>query len=204
MSCSVLKLEFIATSKALSLAKSLRKELEDKLEIFPGIIDKKLSQNFEDPEFGITREVASIIYCSQNKDAFSSGMDEISLKKFSPVMQLNNILDHRIKFQRLPPKLPWLKAPNIPFMMTMARDSSLTTSYFAEEEEELIDIFNSNSTLVSNYPNFKIDSYNEKFHFVPIATDASYDNRTDEDDDKQKWLLLFQIPFLFFQLHGCI
>ncbi|GFY48557.1 hypothetical protein TNIN_229261 [Trichonephila inaurata madagascariensis] len=55
---------------------------------------------------------------------------------------------------------------------------------FEEEEKDLIDIFNSNSTFLHNNTNlnlFENGSYNEACHIYPISTNASLENHTDEE-----------------------
>ncbi|GFW43273.1 hypothetical protein TNCV_1350361 [Trichonephila clavipes] len=111
-------------------------------------------------------------------------LDEIrSSEKFSPVMQLSNISGSSDQISTPSSETTLVKSTKYTFYDDNGEKFIIDNADFEEEEEELIDIFKSNSALVSNYPNFKIDSYNENFHFVPIA---SSDNHTDNNDDKQK------------------
>ncbi|GFX21893.1 hypothetical protein TNCV_2311711 [Trichonephila clavipes] len=53
---------------------------------------------------------------------------------------------------------------------------------FYEKEQELNDIFSSNSVSTSNNLNFEMGSYNDAFHFKPISFDESSIDSVDEID----------------------
>ncbi|GFR07226.1 hypothetical protein TNCT_572741 [Trichonephila clavata] len=161
-------------------------QLELNLENFPEIDDNHLFQNFKDDEFEITREADSIIYNNQNTETFSTGMNEArSSKNFSPVTQRSNTSASSEQISTPSSETTLVKGTEYTFYDDNGNKFIIDNADFEEEEEELTDIFNPNSALVSNYLNFKIDSYNERFHFIPIPMGASSDNCTDEDDDKE-------------------
>ncbi|GFR13388.1 hypothetical protein TNCT_671211 [Trichonephila clavata] len=161
-------------------------QLELKLENFPEIDDNNLFQNFKDDEFEITREAVSIINNNQNTETFSTGMNEArSSKNFSPVTQRSNTSGSSEQISTPSSETTLVRGTVYTFYDDNGNKFIIDNADFEEEEEELTDIFNPNSALVSNYPNFKIDSYNESFHFIPIPMVASSDNCTDKDDDKE-------------------
>ncbi|GFQ87368.1 hypothetical protein TNCT_498691 [Trichonephila clavata] len=161
-------------------------QLELNLENFPEIDDNHLFQNFKDDEFEITREADSIIYNNQNTETFSTGMNEArSSKNFSPVTQRSNTSASSEQISTPSSETTLVKGTEYTFYDDNGNKFIIDNADFEEEEEELIEIFNPNSAFVSNYPNSKIDSYNESFHFIPIPMGASSDNCTDEDDDKE-------------------
>ncbi|GFR21880.1 hypothetical protein TNCT_342991 [Trichonephila clavata] len=99
---------------------NLEKNLKNCLEI----ADDKLSRNYEDVEFKITREIQiksddSVTTNNQNTNALSSGrnMKQDLSKNSLHSPNVATFLDHRSKFQRFPLKPLWFKAPNIHFMM---------------------------------------------------------------------------------------
>ncbi|GFR17017.1 hypothetical protein TNCT_610191 [Trichonephila clavata] len=161
-------------------------QLELKLKNFPGIADNYLLQSFKDDEFEITTEDVSIINNNQNTETFSTGMNETrSSKKFSPVTQRSNTSASSEQISTPSSETTLVKGTEYTFYDDNGNKFIIDNADFEEEEEELTEIFNPNSALVSNYPNSKIDSYNESFHFIPIPMGASSDNCTDEDDDKE-------------------
>ncbi|GFR21505.1 hypothetical protein TNCT_478491 [Trichonephila clavata] len=157
------------------------------LEECPEIPDNQFSQNYLDDEFEITREVQlksddSIINNYQNTDTISSGMDTRSLKKFSPFTQRSNISGSSEHISTLSSETTLVKGIKYTFYDDNGEKFIIDNTDFDEEEEELIDIFKSNSTFVPNNSHFEMLSYNENFHFFPIQTDVSSDDSTDEKD----------------------
>ncbi|GFR28541.1 hypothetical protein TNCT_588641 [Trichonephila clavata] len=60
---------------------------------------------------------------------------------------------------------------------------SIDNADFEVEEKELVDIFNSSSSPLSNTSNIERGSYNEAFHFKHIPADASPNIHTDENSN---------------------
>ncbi|GFW30028.1 hypothetical protein TNCV_1593461 [Trichonephila clavipes] len=154
-------------------------QLKEKHENFPGIADK-LSRNYEDVEFEITREVQiksddSITFNNQNTNALSTGMDKTrSLKKISPLTQRSNISGTSEQISALSAKTTLVKRTKYTFYGENGGNSSfIYNTDFEEEEKELIDIFHSSSEALSNTSNIKTGSYNKAFPFKLIPTDAS-------------------------------
>ncbi|GFQ90347.1 hypothetical protein TNCT_220741 [Trichonephila clavata] len=145
-------------------------QLEEKLENFPEIADNNSSQNCENVEFEITTELQtksddSIINNIQNTVAFSTGMDETAMEKFSPFAQRSNISKTSEQVSMLISETSLFESSKYTFYDDNGKTFFLDNADFEEEKKELIDIFNLGSAPWSDTSNTEMGSCNEAFHF---------------------------------------
>ncbi|GFX95965.1 hypothetical protein TNCV_2085451 [Trichonephila clavipes] len=136
--------------------------LDETHESCPQITNTKLFLSYEDGEFEITKKVQinsddSIISTTKNTDAISSGMDtKISLKKFSPFTQRRNISGSSEQIPAFSSETTLIKGTQYTFYDDNGEKFIIDNADFEEEEEELIDIFNSNLAFVSKNSKFEM------------------------------------------------
>ncbi|GFV39036.1 hypothetical protein TNCV_966011 [Trichonephila clavipes] len=170
-------------------------QLEETTEKCFEITDNNSINNYENVKFGTTSEGRinsdiSISDIQNNTDSLSSEMKETnSLKTFSPFTLQSNISEPSEQSSESSFATPLVQGSKYVFYDDNGKKFIIDNADFEEEEQELIDIFNSNSTFSHNNP-FENQSYNDACHFYPIPTNTSeedegekenVDNYTDED-----------------------
>ncbi|GFR11741.1 hypothetical protein TNCT_572701 [Trichonephila clavata] len=114
----------------------------------------------------------SILDNQNNTNAFSSEMEEISsLKTLSPLTLRSNISEPSEQSSESSCVTHLVQGSKYVFYDDNGEKFVIDNEDF-EEEEELIDIFNSNTTFSHNNL-LENQSYNEASHFYPISTNAS-------------------------------
>ncbi|GFR13677.1 hypothetical protein TNCT_22531 [Trichonephila clavata] len=124
----------------------------------------------------------SIIDKQKDIDAFLRGLEEINSFSLFPLR--SNISETSEQSSESSSVTPLVQGSKYVFYDDNGKKFIIDNADFEEEEKELIDIFNSNSTLLINNPNsefFENRSYNDTCHFYPISTNAPSENIIDED-----------------------
>ncbi|GFY39480.1 hypothetical protein TNIN_335451 [Trichonephila inaurata madagascariensis] len=143
--------------------------------------------NYKNVNFGATikgriKSDSPIFDSQNNTNVFSSGMEETSsLKTFSPFTLTRNISEPSEQCSESSSVAPLVQFSKYVFYDDNEKQFIIENAEFEEEEKELIDTFNSNSTFPHNNPNFEFfenRSFNEACHFYPISTNVSL-----EDED---------------------
>ncbi|GFQ71663.1 hypothetical protein TNCT_3341 [Trichonephila clavata] len=123
----------------------------------------------------------SIIDKQKNIEAFLRGLETINY--FSPFPLRSNISEPPKRSSQSPSTSPLVQSSKYLFYDNNGKKFIIDNADF-EEEKELINIFNSKSTLLHIKPNaefFENRSYNDACHFYPISTNASSENINAED-----------------------
>ncbi|GFR02023.1 hypothetical protein TNCT_169311 [Trichonephila clavata] len=170
----------------ISLAIAL---LEKSTEKCYEITDNNSSNNYETVKFEPTIECRIkpdiLGFDSQNNTAFSSGMEETSaLKTFSTFTLRSNTSQPLEQSSDSSSVTPLVQGSKYVFYDDNGRKFIIDNADFEEEEQELIDIFNSNPIFSYNNPNFELFenlSYSKEYHFYPISTNSS-----SEEDEEMK------------------
>ncbi|GFQ71551.1 hypothetical protein TNCT_483141, partial [Trichonephila clavata] len=127
----------------------------------------------------------SILDYQQNITAISSEVKENRcLKKISPFTLRSTISEPLEPNSENSSATPVVQRSKYVFYVDNGKKFIIDNADFEEDAKELIDIFNSNSTLLHNKPNsefFENRSYNDACHFHPISMNASSENHIDED-----------------------
>ncbi|GFY41974.1 hypothetical protein TNIN_313031 [Trichonephila inaurata madagascariensis] len=166
-------------------------QLEETTENCSEITDNKSTNNYKTVEFETAmvdriKSDISILDNQQNTDAFSSGMENTSsLKKFSPFTLRNNISEPSKHSSRSSSETPLVQGTKYVLYDDNGKKFTIDNADFEVEEKELIDIFNSDSTILHNHTSnelFENRSYNEACHFYPISTNVSSEDEDIEDN----------------------
>ncbi|GFV70204.1 hypothetical protein TNCV_2553481 [Trichonephila clavipes] len=157
---------------------------KETLEKCSKITDNNSTNNIKTVKFETTMEGRmksdnSIFDNQQNTNAFSSGMEHTSsVNKISPFTVRNKISEPSEKSSESSSGSPLVQGSKYTFYDDNGKKFTIDNADFEEEEKELIDIFNLNSTILhnnSNIESFRNRPYNEACHFYPISTTVSSD-----------------------------
>ncbi|GFR04926.1 hypothetical protein TNCT_464401 [Trichonephila clavata] len=161
--------------------------LEESTEKCSGITDNISTNNYENVKSETTIEgqiksSISILDNQINTDAFSSGMEETSSSKtFYPFSLQSNVSEPSEQSSKSSSVTPLVQGSKYIFYDDNGKKFIIDNADFEEEEQELIDIFNSNPTVSHNNPLENL-SYNEACHFYPISTNASKEDEGAEEN----------------------
>ncbi|GFQ94435.1 hypothetical protein TNCT_503821 [Trichonephila clavata] len=165
-------------------------QTEEKIKMSEEITDNKSNQNYEDSEIDTTKEEKNVSHISsisiyEDTDAFSSGMDKTkSFKKIFPFTQRNNSSRPTEQTYAHSTETTLVKNSKCLFYDDNGENFIIDNAEFEEEEKELIDVLNTNSEILPNNPFYERASY----HFLPIPSNASLDNFTDEEGQENDML----------------
>ncbi|GFY72279.1 hypothetical protein TNIN_483651 [Trichonephila inaurata madagascariensis] len=109
-----------------------------------------------------------------------------SLKTFSPFTLRSNISEPSEQSSKISSVTPLVQGSKYIFYDDNGKKFIIDNVAFEEEEKELIDIFNLNSSFSQNNPNVKFfenRSYNEACHFYPIPTNVSKEDDEDVEEN---------------------